>query len=80
MSKRLGIDPSTAEGLSTLAAVVTQWERTSKNEILASALRLASARMKVLEEVTAAALEEYEKEAWTEDTQSALAEVVRRES
>ena len=80
MSKWLGIDPSTADGLSTLAAVVTQWDPTSKNEILASALRKASARMKVLEEVTAAALEEYEQESWTDDTQSALAEAVRRES
>lgn len=80
MSKWLGIDPSTSDGLSTLAAVVTQWERNSKNELIAAALRRASARMKLLEEVTAAALEEYEKEAWTEDTQSALADAVRRES
>ena len=80
MSSWNGIDPQTAAGLSTLAAVVTQWEPTLKNQNLAKALRLASARMSELEEVTAAALEEYEKESWTEDTQSALAGAVRRGS
>lgn len=76
MSAWNGIDPQTAAGLSTLAAVVTQWAPTLKNQNLAKTLRLASARMLQLEGVLAAALEEYEKESWTEDTQSALAEAV----
>ena len=76
MSGFNGIDPQTAAGLSTLAAVVTQWEPTLKNQNLAKALRLASTRMAELEEVTAAALDEYEKESWTEDTQSARDVVV----
>lgn len=75
-----GIDPQTAAGLSSLAAVVNLWTPSMRNENLAQALRLASARMLQLEEVLAAALEEYEKEAWTEDTQSALADAVRRDS
>lgn len=78
MSKWAGIDPKTSAGLSTLAAVVSQWEDTAKNRHLADALRLASARMKDLEEVSAVALEEYEQESWTDDTQSALAGAVRR--
>ena len=76
MSVWNGFDPQTAKGLSTLAAMVAQWEPTLRNENLAKGLRLASARMLQLEEVAATALREYETESWTEDTQSALAEVV----
>lgn len=70
---RLGINPRSSAGLSTLAAIVGQYGPESKYQSLRTALREASAQMKRYEEVVEAAIAEYESEQYTEDTQSALA-------
>lgn len=71
-----GINPRTSEGLQTLASVISQWEPTPVNLALRNALVEASGQMKSTEDVLADVLAEYEGESWTEDTQSALAELV----
>lgn len=69
-----GVNPRTADGLQTLAAVITQWEPTPTNRALVKALRETSAQLRRYEEAVDAAIAEYEEERWTEDTQGALAE------
>jgi hypothetical protein len=70
---KLGINPRSSAGLSTLAAIVGQYGPQHKFTILREALQAASAQMKRYEEAVDAALAEYESEQYTEDTQSALA-------
>lgn len=76
MSEWPGIDPQTAAGMSTLAAVVTQWQPTLRNSNLAAALRLAAAQMARMEDVLRGAQEEYANESYSEDTRSAIDDVL----
>lgn len=68
------INPRTSAGLSTLAAIVGQWGDDQRFHALRKGLREASEQMKRYEEAVDAAVQEYETESWTEDTQGALAE------